>query len=408
MRFIADLHLHSKYSRATSPRMDLNGIAEAAKLKGVQLMGSADFTHPEWFAELKAKLKESEREGFYEHNGVQFMLSAEVCNIFSVNKKVKKIHNLLFAPSLEVAVQVNEELAKRGNLSADGRPIFGMRASELVEITRGVSKDCEVVPAHAWTPWFGVFGANSGFDSLEECFEDQSKHIHALETGLSSDPSMNWRLSALDKITLISNSDSHSPEKIAREANVFDFEEKEFCYASVLKAIREKDGKRFVSTIEFFPEEGKYHFDGHRACGVVLKPSEAIALKNTCPVCRKQLTVGVLHRVEELADRKEGFVPLNSIPFKSLVPLREVVAKSLGKPEANKLVGEEYSKLVGLFGSELAVLEATREKLEECRGKTSERIIEGLVRASEGKITVSPGYDGVYGQVELFEGKKEK
>lgn len=389
--------------------MDLNGIAQAAKLKGIQLMGSADFTHPEWFAELKRKLKESERKGFYEYGGVNFVLSAEVCNIFSVNKKVKKIHNILLAPSLDVAVQVNEQLAKRGNLSADGRPIFGMRASELVELVRGVSRECEVVPAHAWTPWFSVFGANSGFDSIQECFEDQAKHIHALETGLSSNPEMNWRLSALDGITLVSNSDSHSPEKIGREANVFEFEEEEFCFASVLKAIREKDRKKFVSTIEFFPEEGKYHFDGHRACGVVLKPSEAIALKNVCPVCRKQLTIGVLHRVEELADRKEGFVPVNAIPFKSLVPLREVVAKSLGKPEANKLVAEECAKLVSLFGSELAVLEASRAQLEKLKaeGKASERVVEGLVRASEGKIFVSPGYDGVYGEVDLFGEKKE-
>ncbi|MEM3030465.1 MAG: endonuclease Q family protein [Candidatus Micrarchaeia archaeon] len=395
MRVVADFHLHSKYSRATSERLSLRGMAEAAKAKGVTLLGTGDFTHPQYFDELERGLRLHD-SGFYEHGGTLFVVSGEVSTVWSVGGKAKKVHLILLVPSLDVAAQINDVLSKRGHLAADGRPTFGMSAAELVEVVMGIADDCEVIPAHAWTPWFSAFGSKSGFDSLKECFEDQAKRIHAIETGLSSDPPMNWRLSALDSITLVSNSDSHSPEKVGREANVFEFEEKGFSYRSLLSAIRAKDRRRFLATIEFYPEEGKYHFDGHRLCGVSLPPRKALACGNICPVCRRPLTIGVLHRVEELADRPEGFVPPNAIPFARRIPLNEILEKAVG---SGRKAEEARSLLLQAFGNELAVLEGDRKRIEEVAG---ERVAEGIARAREGRVRLAPGYDGVYGEIDIF------
>lgn len=405
MRLIADFHIHSKFSRATSAHMDLEHLAASAKQKGIGLLGTGDFTHPTWFAELKRQLKPLSN-GLYEFNGILFMPTAEVACIYSKNG-VKRIHLCICAPSLEAAEQINSLLAKKGNLSADGRPIFGASAPEITELVMSVSPDCFVYPAHAWTPWYSVFGSESGFDSMEDCFEDQTKHIHALETGLSSDPPMNWRLSSLDKYCLLSNSDSHSPQKIGREANVFEFEEKEISYASIISAIKSKDKSHFKFTVEFFPEEGKYHWDGHRNCNISMPPRDSLMQKNICTVCRKPLTIGVLHRVEELADRPEGFKPPNAIPFIHAIPLSEIIADALGQGEPTKAVREEYEKLLAKCGTEFNAL--TSAPCDELHGATSERIAEAILRVREGKVRVQPGYDGVYGKVSIFsEGKRDE
>jgi uncharacterized protein (TIGR00375 family) len=402
MKVVADLHIHSRYSRATSPQMGVDALGASARRKGVDLLGTGDFTHPAYFAELKRHLKPlrgDEGTGLFECGGTAFMLTSEVSCIWSSNG-VKRVHLCLCAPSLEIVSQINGLLAKIGNLSADGRPVFGASAAQVTELVMGVSRDCFVYPAHAWTPWFGALGSESGFDSIEACFGDQARHVHALETGLSSDPPMNWRVSALDKYALLSNSDAHSPEKVGREANVFEVEEKDLSYRSLLDAVKKKDGKRFRMTVEFFPEEGKYHWDGHRAHGVSMAPRNAIARRNLCPVCGKPLTIGVLHRVECLADRPEGFRPQGAIPFAHMVPLKEIIADALGVGPATKGVQAEYDKLVSAFGSEFAVL-LCAEPGEISRASPG-RVWEGIMRARQGKVLLTPGYDGVYGKVELF------
>jgi uncharacterized protein (TIGR00375 family) len=400
MRFIADLHIHSRYSRATSRDMELEGLAVWGKKKGITLLGTGDFTHPTYFAEIRSKL-EPFNEGIYVlkrgERETKFMLTAEVSNIFSQGGKVRKIHTLIFAPNLSAVEGINDKLRGLGKLGSDGRPIFGFPAKELVKIVLDVSSDCLVVPAHAWTPWFSVFGANSGFDSLEECYEEQVRHIFAIETGLSSDPEMNWRLSALDTITLLSNSDAHSPNRLGREANVFDCP---LDYREIVGAIRDKDPRKFLFTVEFFPQEGKYHFDGHRNCGVVFSPDQTKANDYLCPVCKKRLTVGVMHRIGEMADRAEGFIPSKSIPSIHLIPLEEIIAQSLGVGVGTKAVEAEYERLIGAGGSEFAVLVDLSP--EELKRFTSPRILEGIVRMRQGKLHIAPGHDGVYGKVSIF------
>ena len=300
MQFIADFHIHSKYSRATSKDMDVLHLAEWAKLKGIDLMGTGDFTHHLWLEELKHNLEDC-GNGLLKYANVYFMLTAEISSIYSKGGKGYRIHNLIFAPSFAVVDKINNALFRRGaNLSSDGRPIIGLPAAELARIVFDIDENCMIVPAHCWTPWFSLFGSMSGFDKIEDCFEEYTEKIFALETGLSSDPGMNWRLSALDKFTLISNSDSHSPQKIGREANVFDCE---LNYSTIREVLRTKDRKRFLYTIEFFPEEGKYHFDGHRFCKIRLSPGETRQHNGKCPKCAKPVTVGVMNRVEQLADR---------------------------------------------------------------------------------------------------------
>ena len=406
MKFIADFHLHSKYSRATSRNMDLENLDKWARIKGIKILGTGDFSHPEWFKSLKEKLEPSEPGLFKlrkQDGGTRFILTNEISCIYSKNNRVRKIHIIIFSPSLEVTEKINAQLGWIGNLKSDGRPILGLDAKELLKIALSASEECLVVPAHAWTPWFAIFGSKSGFDSIEECFDEYSKYIFAVETGLSSDPPMNWRLSSLDKITLISNSDSHSPPKIGREANVFDTE---INYKEIIGAIKTKNPQKFLYTIEFFPEEGKYHFDGHRNCGIKLSPSETKKYNGICPVCGRPLTVGVLNRVEELADRKEGFKPQNAIPFRSLVPLGEIIADVLGQTTGTKEVEKEYNNLIEKLGSEFNVLlEAPKEKLEAA---TTPEISEGIMRVREGKVTREAGYDGVYGKIRIFSGEEKK
>lgn len=411
MRFIADFHVHSKYSRATSKDMDVENMAKWASLKGVSLLGTGDFTHPFYFAELRQKLKPLGNGLFtlkkeYRKNtsqaDVYFMLTTEVSNMFQQAGGSRRIHTMIFAPNFKVVEKINNELSELGKLSSDGRPIFGFSAKELVEIITDISDEIFLVPAHAWTPWFSVFGANSGFDSIEECFEEQSKHISCIETGLSSDPQMNWRLSSLDKICLISNSDAHSPNRIGREANVFDCD---MDYNEIIKAIKNKDKEKFPFTVEFFPEEGKYHFDGHRNCGILFSPAESRKNKNICPVCGRKLTIGVMHRVESLADRPEGFVPENAIPCKHLIPLVEIIAEALNQGVDTKGVENEYLRLVSTYGSEFRIL--LDLPLEELEKSTPPKILEGIKRVREGNLQITPGHDGVYGKIQIF-AEKEK
>lgn len=416
MKFIADFHIHSKYSRATSRDMDLPNLEKWAGIKGINVLGTGDFTHPEWFTNLKESLKPAE-EGLYclkfktqnsnsdspANEPVRFILTSEISCIYTKGGKVRKIHIIIFAPSLEVVEKINSRLSLIGNLRADGRPILGLDVQELVKIVLDASPDCMVIPAHAWTPWFSIFGSKSGFDSIEECFGDYSKYIFAIETGLSSDPAMNWRLSSLDKIALISNSDAHSPRKIGREANVFDTE---ISYRAVCEAIKKKEPREFLYTIEFFPQEGKYHFDGHRVCQKLFSPDETKKYNGICPVCGKPLTVGVLYRVEELADRKEGIKPQGAIPFKNLIPLEEIIASALGVLPGAKQVEERYRNLIKEFGSEFKILlEVPLEKLEAV---TLPEIAEGVARVREGRVHIVPGYDGVYGKINIFSKEERK
>ena len=409
MKFIADFHLHSKYSRATSKRMDLEHLDKWAKIKGIKVLGTGDFTHPEWLKILKEKLipaepglfKLSTRPGLVDET--RFILTSEISCIYSKNGKVRKIHIIIFAPSLEIVEKINAHLGWIGNLKADGRPILGMDAKELAKTVLGISEDCLIVPAHAWTPWFSIFGSRSGFNSIEECFEDYSKYIYAVETGLSSDPPMNWRVSALDKITLISCSDAHSPQKIGREACIFDIE---ISYPKILEAIKSKDPQKFLYTIEFFPQEGKYHYDGHRNCQTSLSPQESKKYNNICPVCGRPLTIGVLNRVEKLADRPEDLKPEGAIPFKSLVPLNEIIAEGFGINTGTKQVKMEYKSLIRKFGNEFKILlEAPREELAAA---TLPEIAEGIIKVREGKVHITPGFDGVYGKIRIFSKGEQK
>ena len=406
MRFIADFHIHSKYSRATSPQMDLEHLDQAAKIKGVDVISTGDFTHPVWFKEIKDKLQEAEPGLFVLKNsksGTRFILTTEISCIYSKNGRVRKVHILIFAPDLATVEKINTHLEQIGNLRADGRPILGLDAKDLAKIAWDINPECFVVCCHCWTPWFSVFGSKSGFDSLEECFEEETKDILAIETGLSSSPAMNWRLSALDRVAIISCSDAHSPKNIAREACVFDTE---LSYPAIIEAIKTKNPEKFLFTIEFFPEEGKYHYDGHRLCGVRLSPQETKKYRGLCPVCGRPLTVGVLNRVEELADRPEGFVPPGVIPFKSLVPLAEIIGAVLGVGIASKQVVQHYEKLIKGLGSEANIL--LNVSIEDLKD-TSPEVALAIDRMRQGKIQVEPGYDGVYGKVGILpiEGKKD-
>ncbi len=409
MQFIADFHIHSKYSRATSKDMDLENLDKWAKIKGIKVLGTGDFTHPLWFKELKEKLEplengllglKSEKDA---NKGINFILTTEISCIYSKKGRTRKIHIIIFAPSFEAVEKINANLGWIGNLKADGRPILGLDAKELAKIVLNISPDCLIVPGHAWTPWFSIFGSKSGFDSIEECFDEYSKYIYSIETGLSSDPAMNWRLSKLDKITLISNSDSHSPSRIGREANVFNTE---ISYPSIINAIKQKDPQKFLYTIEFFPEEGKYHYDGHRLCGISLSPEESKKHNNICPVCGRPLTIGVLNRVEELADRPVGFKPEGAIPFKSSVPLNEIIADVLGMGTVAKQVLNEYQNLIKKFGNEFSILlNAPKSELENA---TLPEIAEGIIHVREGKVKIAPGYDGVYGKIKVFSEGEQK
>ena len=401
MEFIADFHIHSKYSRATSRDMDVKHLAEWAKLKGITLMGTGDFTHHLWLEELKHSFEDL-GNGLYKYQDVHFILTSEISSIYSKKGKTYRVHNMVIAPSFKTVDKINEILSRCGNLASDGRPILGMDAADLARIVFDVDENCMLVPGHIWTPWFSVFGSMSGFDRIEDCFEDQTPKIFALETGLSSDPAMNWRLSALDRFTLISNSDSHSPQKIGREANVFNCE---LNYKTIREVLKTKDKSKFLYTIEFFPEEGKYHFDGHRLCEMRLSPKETIANKGRCPKCGKPVTVGVMSRVEQLADRPQGYMPSNAIPFKSLIPLDEIIAEAKGMGKASQAVEKEHRSAIAKFGTEFEIL--LRASREDLLKGIPPRIVEGIMRVRQGKVKINAGYDGEYGIVSIF-GDEEK
>lgn len=385
--------------------MTLENLDTWARKKGIQVMGTGDFTHPEWFKEIKIKLEPAE-PGLFRlkaegDSPTRFILTVEISSIYSKNGKVRRIHNIIFAPSVETAEKINTTLSLIGNLKSDGRPILGLDSKKLLEIVLKTDPDCVLIPAHAWTPWFSIFGSMSGFDSIEECFEDLSPHIFAIETGLSSDPLMNWRLSKLDKISLISNSDSHSPAKIGREANVFDCE---LSYKGLIDAIKSRDPKKFLFTVEFFPEEGKYHWDGHRLCGVSFSPEETKKNKGICPKCKKSMTIGVMNRVDKLADRKEDEGNENKIPFKNLIPLNEIIGSVLGVGVSSLTVRKEYEKLIEIIGSEFKVLmDADYENLKRA---SSSEIADGIIDVREGKVELTPGYDGEYGKIKIIKGGK--
>ena len=407
MFFYADLHIHSKYSRATSKSCNLEEMAQWAQKKGLGVISTGDFTHPAWFSEIKEKLipdgngayrlkPEIEKQVLISGKPVRFILSVEISTIYKKGDKTRKVHHVVFAPDIETADNFRKKLDAIGNINSDGRPILGLDSRNLLEIALDSGKDTFIIPAHIWTPWFSVLGSKSGFDSIEECYEDLSGHIFAVETGLSSDPEMNWTVSSLDKYRLVSNSDAHSPSKLAREATVFDTEAN---YYSILNAL--KTGNGYVGTVEFFPEEGKYHEDGHRKCGVCLTPEETQKLNGLCPVCKKPLTIGVLNRVNELADRKTGeFKPQTAGKVYSLVPLQEILAEICNVGAQSKKVIFEYENLIRKFGSELSILQEV--PVDEIEKTHSALLAEGISRLRQGKVIKQAGYDGEYGVIRLF------
>lgn len=412
MNYAADLHIHSPFSRATSPQSDLFGLASWARIKGINVLGTGDFTHPAWLAALKTELVPAE-PGFFAlrdripdvfpltaepapPSPVRFLLSAEISCIYKRHGKVRKVHNLLYVPDFGSAERINLRLAKIGNIHSDGRPILGLDSRDLLEIVLEEAPQGFLVPAHIWTPWFSLFGSRSGFDCIQDCFGDLTDHIFALETGLSSDPEMNRLISALDRFTLISNSDCHSPSKIGREANLFSAG---FDYFSLQEALRTNNRATFRGTIEFFPEEGKYHADGHRACNVSLHPHQTRTLNAVCPVCNKPLTVGVLYRVTELADRKHPIFRHDAPESFSMIPLTEILSEILDSGPATKKVMQQYQRIVNRFGTELHVLmEADIDEIEAFVPPLGEAI----VRMRSGKVTRKPGFDGEYGTIRVF------
>ncbi len=404
--YIADLHIHSRFSRATSKDCDAPHLDWWARRKGIQLLGTGDFTHPAWRAELREHLVPAE-EGVYTlrndlrlpsatpGDAPRFVVTGEISSIYKKDGKTRKVHNIILLPSLEAADELSAKLESIGNIRSDGRPILGLDSRDLLELTMETCPDAELIPAHIWTPHFSMFGAFSDFDSIEACFGDMTPYIHAIETGLSSDPPMNWRVSALDRLTLVSNSDAHSPAKLGREANLL---ETGLSYPELIRAIRTGEG--FRGTVEFFPEEGKYHLDGHRNCGVCLTPTETKQHGGLCPICGKKLTIGVEHRVEELADRPEGFRPEHAKPFESLAPLPEVIAASTGISATSKKTSEQYERMLRTLGPEFYILrQASIADIEQAAGSC---IAEGIRRLRLGKVERKAGFDGEYGTISLL------
>ncbi len=394
--YIADFHIHSKYSRATSKNMVLEELARWAVYKGINLLGTGDTTHFLWFHELREKLSETDREGIYHYGGTDFILTSEVNNIFDSRSKARRMHNIIFISSIEKAEKLNRILERYGDINADGRPTLQMEAKELVKVVKEVDEKGFVVPAHIWTPYFSLFGSNSGFDSIQECFEDLTPDIFALETGLSSDPEMNWMVSSLDRFSLISNSDAHSPQKIGREVNIFS---KRFDFPSLRNILKNKDRENFLMTVEYFPEEGKYHFDGHRNCNVCMSPQETIENNSICPVCGRKVTVGVMNRVYQLSDRSFGSKPDRFIPFKKMVPLDQIIGSIMKKPVETATVRKKYIEVLNKLGTEFSILLEIPEN--DMRGKIDDSIIEAIHMVREGGVNIEPGYDGEFGKVEI-------
>ncbi len=414
MPFIADLHIHSYLSRATSSQMNLENLYKWSQLKGITVIGTGDFTHPKWFTELREKLEPAE-PGLFQlkkkyaqpvdqevpescRAPVRFLLSVEISTIYKKAERTRKVHSLFFAPDFLAAGRLNAALQAVGNIKSDGRPILGMDSKHLLQIALDASAENICIPAHVWTPHFSVLGAASGFDAVEECFEELTPYIFALETGLSSDPPMNWRVSALDRFVLVSNSDAHSPEKLGREANVFNCDRS---YFAMMQALQEKNPKEFLGTIEFFPEEGKYHFDGHRSCHIRMTPVETMARKALCPVCGKQVTIGVMHRVVHLADRPEGYTPPQAFSYRRVIPLAEVLAEVYNVGDKSARVSRLYFKLLEKFGNEFYILHDC--PLADIRQAGFGLLAEALKRIRAGTVHIKPGYAGAYGVIKVFE-----
>ncbi|MEK7208345.1 MAG: endonuclease Q family protein [Patescibacteria group bacterium] len=402
MRFFADLEIHSRFARACSPDLTIPNIALWAAKKGIGVIGTGDFTHPQWMKEIKETLEPAET-GLYKLKSspstVRFLLSGEVSCIYSKGGRVRRVHHLVYAPSIEIAENCNAKLSAVGNIRSDGRPIIGITSKRLLELLLSASPECVLIPAHVWTPHFGVFGSASGYDSLKECFEEREPQVFAIETGLSSNPAMNWRIPFLDNKAIISSSDAHSLHRIGREATIFDTD---LSYKEIFDALRARDS-RLAGTIEFFPEEGKYHYDGHRDCKVSWSPKETKRNKGLCSVCKRKVTVGVMARVEQLAapDRPEGWRPAGAKPYFSLVPLEELIAEALALGVASKAVRQMYEETIKKLGEELKILLDVPER--ELRDNLSERVAEAIVRVRQGKLHIEPGYDGEYGKIKIFD-----
>jgi uncharacterized protein (TIGR00375 family) len=406
---ILDLHIHSRYSRACSKDLVLLNIAKECEIRGIDVVSTGDFTHPGWFDHIKDQLVEDTPGVFRlkdNSSKTRFILGTEVASIKKHAGKTRRVHLLIFAPSIVSVEKFNNALESRGcNLRADGRPILGLTCKEILSIMLEIDSEMVMIPAHAWTPWFGVFGSKGGYNRLEECFEDLSSHVNAIETGLSSDPIMNRRCSWLDSIALVSNSDAHSLQKLGREANVISIgNELELSFSKIFSIIKNNNRKNFLSTIEFFPEEGKYHLDGHAACNFVCTPEETKKYDALCPLCKKPLTIGVMNRVGELCDRSEveakDFLKEAAVPFESLVPLREIIADVLKKGVASKSVFELYNRLLQSCGSEFFILR--EETLDSITKFSTPQIAEAVRRVRVGRVHIRPGYDGVFGVVKIF------
>ncbi|PIZ92773.1 MAG: DNA helicase UvrD [Candidatus Magasanikbacteria bacterium CG_4_9_14_0_2_um_filter_41_10] len=425
MTQILDLHTHSKYSRACSKHLELPEIARTCEIRGIDIVSASDITHPRWFAHMKEwlvesspgiyKLQETKYKQLPNFNGhvpqTKFILSTEIACIKKHKNKTRRVHVLVFCPTLEVVEQLNTSLTNDGfNLHSDGRPILGMTVKTLLEYIKNIDSRCYIIPAHAWTPWFGIFGSKGGYDSLEEAFDELAPEIFAIETGLSSDPLMNWHLSMLDNITLISNSDAHSPAKLGREANIMQFASEDvITYDEIFDILRTQDKNRFLRTIEFYPEEGKYHMDGHRDCGVSFYPEETKTHKGICPKCKKPLVIGVMHRVMELGDRTKEEAKEHGktrVLYTSLVPLAEIIADTVQKGWATKTVQATYQKLVTELGSEFHILlDVSLSNIEKASTK---QIAIAIDRVRKRNIVIKPGYDGEFGAVKIFENNEER
>ena len=419
MQLVTDLHLHSRFARATSRDLNLANLHRWSALKGIDIVGTGDFTHPAWFAELSEQLEPAE-EGLYQlgaawrkavelelpersRREVRFMLSVEICTIYKKGGKTRKIHHIVILPSLESVACLNQRLGDIGYLYSDGRPILRLDRRDLLEICLEIDEEVLFVPAHIWTPHFAVLGAASGFDSLEECYGDLLPQIFAVETGLSSDPPMNRRFSALDRFALISNSDAHSPQKLAREATCFDTER---AYSAIYHALKDRAPARFLGTLEFYPHEGKYHYDGHRKCAVCWKPAQTLAAAGICPVCGRLLTVGVLHRIELLADRAEEMLPDLIPSCEYLISLDELVSAAIGFGPRSKKVRTVCDRLVAEMGSELAVLRSA--EIDDIASSAGSLVAEGVRRMRSGEVDIRPGYDGEYGAIRIFSEEERK
>jgi len=419
MKFIADFHIHSHYSIATSKKLIPEHLDYWARMKGITVVGTGDFTHPGWLKELKEKLLPAE-PGLFRlkdeyvldetthipilmENDVRFILTAEISNIYKKGDRVRKVHNVIFAPDFETAETIQDALSRIGNITSDGRPILGLDSRDLLEMALNASDRIFFVPAHIWTPWFSALGSKSGFDTIDQCYDDLSDHIFAVETGLSSDPPMNWMCRFLDKYTLISNSDAHSPEKLGREANLFDTE---LTYDAIIQSLKSGDPDHFLGTVEFFPQEGKYHYDGHRKCGICWNPVETLQHRTLCPVCGKKVTVGVMNRIVQLSDRQELNERPNRSPFYSVIPLKEILSEILGKGPNTKQVNHDYHGLIQKMGSEFNVLVHLPE--DEIQRSGNALLAEAVRRMRQGDVFIQEGYDGEFGIVRVFREDEHK